>query len=164
MRIKYLTALALIGLIFVSSCKTDKEHSSTDVADYEQSVVFTFTSDDSLAIDALADQYISLYNSGDFNSAAQMLYTVHNDSILPLSEKERTSFISAMSKLPQFGFQKKELVLKNDLDNRVRIAMLMDPSGSLEDEVGTVNVFLNPVKIRGEWFLTLFDKYAEGVE
>lgn len=125
--------------------------------------VFEFSSEDSLRVNELADQYVACFNTSDLETAADMLYTVRNDSVFPLTDEQKVSFMSAMSQLPKFGFQKKELILKTGLDNKVRIAVLMNESGSLEEEKATINLYINPVKIDGQWYLTAYDRYAEGV-
>jgi len=125
--------------------------------------IYEFNNDDSTAVRQLAEEYVSRFSSKNFEAAADMLYTVHNDSVKPLTAEQRKGFIHAMQQLPLHGCAIKEQVLRSDKDNQVRIAMLMTENGDLEQERGTVNFFLNPVFIDGNWYLTLLDKYAEGV-
>lgn len=154
----WLWGLALLMLV---GCDNKKQQPET--ADESQMPVFEFSSSDSLIISQLADEYLAAFSVGDFNSASNMLYTVRGDSVFPLTDEERASYIDAMSHLPQHGCQKKEVILNTDRDNRVRIALLMNPEGSLEEEIGTINYYLNPIKVEGQWYLTAFDPYAEGV-
>ena len=151
---------AVLILSSVMSCNSKKENRESDEP---ARPVFVFTDSDSLSIHGLADQYVDYLNAGNFEAAADMLYSVRNDSVLPLSDEVRTGYINAMRHLPNFGFQKKELTLSTDLDNRIRIVMLLTEDGDIESEKGIVNYYLNPVKIDGQWYLTTFDVYAEGV-
>lgn len=150
--------ILLVALAFVA-CDSKKGQQ----AQGEEFPVFEFSDDDSVTVNGLADQYVAAFNAKNMEEAANMLYTVRNDSVFPLTDEQRTSFMAAMGQLPHFGVQKKEVKLRTDLDNQVRIAVLLAENGSLEDEVGTVNFVLNPVKVQGQWYLTVYDKYAEGV-
>lgn len=125
--------------------------------------IFEFDNQDSLAIESLADSYLSLVNSGDFESAANMLYMVQNDSVLPLDSIHRAGYLNTMQTLPNFGFTKMQLELNSNRDNRLRIAMKIAEDGNPETGTGVINFFLNPIEHDGVWRLTLLDKYAEGV-
>ena len=151
----FLTAL-------LGACNSKDKNTAQD-GELIPSVVFEFSSEDSLQVNELADKYVACFNANDMETAADMLYVVRNDSVFPLTDEQKLSFLHAMSQLPKLGFQKKELILKSDLDNKVRIAVLMNEGGSLEEEKATINLFVNPVKIDGCWYLTAYDRYAEGV-
>ena len=153
---------ALFLTVLLGACNS-KDKPSNQEDDANLMPVFEFSSEDSLRVSELSDQYVACLNANDLETAADMLYTVRNDSVFPLTDEQKSSFMGAMSQLPKFGFQKKELILKTDLDNKVRIAVLMSESGSLEEEKATINLFVNPVKIDNQWYLTAYDRYAEGV-
>ena len=124
---------------------------------------FTFTSADTSAIHQLAETYVGLVRDCNFEAAADMLYFVRNDSILPLDEEQRSGFITTMRIMPFYGCSLKELNLYSDRDNELRIAMQITEDGNSETGEGCTNFFLNPVEKDGTWYLTLLDKYAEGV-
>lgn len=125
--------------------------------------VFEFDQSDSLSIQSLADAYLKCVNANDFESAADLLYTVRNDSVFPLTEKERTSFIRTLKSIPQFGFEQQELLLFSDRDNELRLAMKMTEDADVRSKKGIINFVLNPVEVGDTWYLTLRSKYAEGV-
>lgn len=153
---------ALLLTALLGACNS-KDKNTVQDREVIPGVVFEFSSEDSLQVNELADKYIACFNANDVETAADMLYVVRNDSVFPLTDEQKSSFLHAMSQLPKLGFQKKELTLKSDLDNKVRIAVLMNEAGSLEEERATINLFINPVKVGGQWYLTAYDKYAEGV-
>lgn len=159
---KILTCFALFLTVIFYACNS-KDKSAVQDENANLLPVFEFSSEDSLKVNELAEQYVACFNANDLETAADMLYTVRNDSVFPLTAEQKSSFMAAMSQLPKFGFQKKELTLKSDLDNKVRVAVLMSENGSLEEEKATINLFVNPVKIEGQWYLTVYDRYAEGV-
>ncbi len=125
--------------------------------------VFHFEQKDSDQIRLLAKDYVDRFNSGDLQGAADMLFFVRNDSVLPMSAKQRQGFLEAMKQFTQYGCEQKELKLYSDRDNELRVAVKMAEDGDFETGAGTTNLFLNPVLKDGKWYLTLRDQYAEGV-
>ncbi|MBP5339274.1 MAG: hypothetical protein J6Z14_08260 [Prevotella sp.] len=122
-----------------------------------------YEAEDSMAITQLANEYVTRFNGGDFNQVADLLYFVRNDSVFPLTEAQREGFVMAMSQIGRLGCQLKDMQLNTFKDNKVRVAVLMDENGSLDEDKGTISLYLNPVKIDNQWYLTLYDRYAEGV-
>ena len=151
------------GLLVLTLLLGCKDKPAKPEAETEKPLVVIYAHDDSLAIAQLVNVYVETFNTGDFEKVADMLYTVHSDSIEPLTSEQRASYVQAMQQIGRYGCQLKDMQLNTFKDNKVRLAVLMNENGSLEDEQGTVNFFLNPVKINNEWVLTLYDKYAEGV-
>ena len=151
----------LILAVMLTGCSNNKK--KTEQFDERGLPIFSFDNEDSIAVRKLGDEYVARFSSKNFDAAADMLYTVRNDSVRPLSDSSRAGFVEAMKHIPMQGCAIKEQTLRSDKDNQMRIAILMTPNGDLETERGTVNFFLNPVYIDGQWYLTLLDSYAEGV-
>lgn len=160
MRLKYITLCLTALVLALTGCKSDKK---TGEVNEKGLPVFEFNNEDSVAVRQLADEYVQRFQSKDFEACADMLYTVKNDSVHPLTKEQRQGYVNAMQHLPFQGIAVKEQKLLSDKDNEVRIALLMSPDGDLETERGTVNFVLNPVYIGEKWYLTLRDEYAEGV-
>lgn len=150
--------VALLVLSAFTACKKNQGHD-------ENVMVFEFSNQDSLDIKTLADTYINYFNSKDFESCADNLFTVRNDSIFPLTDDERNQFVSSMKTIPSFGCELMDLALKTDRDNKVRISIYLSEADSLNQGADrpSVNFVLNPVKVEGKWYLTLYDPHAEGV-
>lgn len=157
--VKYLL-IAFLALPLVFSC-TDKK--PTSEVDENGLPVFEFSNQDSTNIMSLANDYMTFFGQQNYEAASDMLYIVRNDSIFPLDNEQRNGFVQAMKVLPVYGTALKELKLYSDRDNELRIAVQVSEDGNLETEKGTINFMLNPVQVEGRWYLTLRDKYAEGV-
>jgi hypothetical protein len=153
-------ALIITFSALMNSCGDKK---TAAVAEQSSLPVFEFGRQDSLDIRALAEDYMSRFNAGNFESAADLLFTVSNDSIHPLTDEQRMGYITAMQALPQFGCVLRELALYSDRDNELRLAIKMDPNADADHDKGTINFFLNPIQVDGKWYLTLLSEYAEGV-
>lgn len=158
MKSKLFFIISFVGLICFSSCKN--RHA---VDDPHAPLVVIYEQEDSTAIIQLAQEYVTRFNGGDFNQVADLLYFVRNDSVFPLTQEQREGFVEAMGQIGRLGCQLKDMELNTFKDNKVRVSILMDENGSLDEERGTINMFLNPVKINNQWYLTLYDRFAEGV-
>lgn len=152
-----LNAVCLVVMFDACGGKRPEQISAQDLP------AFTFTNADTTSIQQLAEHYVDLVCEGNFEAAADMLYVVRNDSILPLSEEQRTGYLTTMRVMPFYGCTLKELNLFSDRDNELRIAMQITEDGNSETGEGCTYFFLNPVEKDGTWYLTLLDKYAEGV-
>ena len=147
-------------LLLLPGCKSDKK---TGELNEKGLPVYEFSNEDSIAVRALADEYVQYFKSKDFETCANMLYTVKDVSVHPLTAEQRKGYAAAMSALPFRDLAIKEQKLLSDKDNEVRISLLMSPDGDLEQDKGTISFVLNPVYIDEKWYLTLRDEYAEGV-
>ncbi len=151
--------LPLFCVLFFLSCR-DKRVSETVEPGLP---VFEFSNEDSLDIQALAEQYMSYFKSGDLDGAIHLLYIVRNDSVLPLPPQQAEGFKNAIQMFPIVDCSLKELKLYSDRDNELRVALQIAEQGNMETGEGCINLYLNPVEKDGHWFLTLRDEYAEGV-
>ncbi len=158
---RFLSILGFFAVLcFLTACNQSKKTSEVN----EQGLpIYEFNNEDSVTVRTLADTYVQHFKAKDFEACADMLYTVHNDSVFPLSKEMRQGFVNAMKVMPIRDLAIKSQTLRSDKDNEVRIALLMSPDGDLETEKGTINYKLNPVFIDEQWYLTIRDKYAEGV-
>ena len=159
---KYFISVICLTLLlaFGASC-TEKKKSPDLSADILP--IFEFDQQDSLAIKSLADDFLVRVNNNDFESAADLLYTVHSDSVYPLTDSERSAYVKAMKAIPQFGFVQQDLLLFSNRDNELRIAIKMSEDADVFKKQGIIRFVLNPVEINGQWYLTLRNEYAEGV-
>ena len=155
-------ALSFTLLLSLTMSCSDKKNQTPLGAD-DVRPTFRFDSQDSLAIQALADDFLSRVNANDFESAADLLYTVHYDSVSALTAQERAGYVNAMKAIPQFGFVQQELLLFSDRDNELRIAVKMKEDADIRKKQDIIRFVLNPVEVRGQWYLTLRNEYAEGV-
>ena len=155
------TFLFISLLVLATSCDNKKQQQL--ISPDDRLPVFEFDAQDSLAIQSLADDFLARVNANDFESAANLLYTVHNDSVAPLTSHERSGYVNAMKAIPQFGFVQSELLLFSDRDNELRLAIKMSEDADVLKKQGVIWFVLNPIEVDGLWYLTLRSEYADGV-
>ncbi len=123
-----------------------------------------YTTQDTSNINALVNEYANYVKNKKFDAAAAMLYTIHNDSAKPLTEKEKNGFVNAYSHMPIYASEVKSFLLRSDKNNKIDVMVQIVKNGDLDKEIGVTKISLNPVVIKGKWYLTLLDKDAEGVQ
>ena len=162
MKTKVLFILSFSVSLFLSVSCSDKK--SQEAAD-NNPIVFEFTNEDSISISNLVDEYVASFNSGNLETCADFLFKVRNDSVFPLTMDERQDFVASMQRISSFGCERRDLALKTDRDNKAFIAIFLAEADSLnpQAERPSAKFILNPVKVEGKWYLTVYDPRAEGV-
>ena len=161
MKLRLISCVAVaVALVAIVSCSSKKENNEPIL----RPASMDYSSQDSAEVFNLATQFAEFFGHNDFESAALMLHTVRNDSIFPYTEDQRKDYIQKMQMLANYGCRMETLILRSDKNNEVRLKVKLLPVGTLNDYQAITHVYLNPVVIDGQWYLTLRDLKAEGVE
>lgn len=112
----------------------------------------------------MVNRYVGLIQNRNFADAADMLYNVRNDSILPFTIEEKAGFVKAYNHFPVYNAKVTTLILRSDKNNQVDVSLQIMKDGDIATGKGTTVMSLNPVVKDGKWYLTLLSKDAEGVE
>lgn len=160
---KYLS-LAFVGLMLLASCNDSKKKYTGPQNEYLRPVTLDLTEKDTVQVRQLVDSYVQAFANNDFEAASQMLYRVQNDSVLPLSDKERKDFVNAMKNFTVYGCELSEFTIRTEKNNEMKLKVQIIEDGDLATGKGVTHFSLNPVLKDGQWYLTVLDKDAEGVE
>ena len=163
MKLKVFTICMLCMTVTFVGCKSDKKKDPLR-SEYLRPASIDYSGKDSSEIKALVDNYVENFKNKNFQATANMLYTLRNDSILPLSEQDKQKYIDAFSQMPVYDCAVKGIILRSDKNNEVQVSVQISPNGSIDEEKGVTTFCLNPVLKDGKWYLTLLDEYADGVE
>lgn len=162
---RFLLTAGVAVLLGACSGKS-KQPKQLTADDFLRPASMVYSSQDSLNISSLVSEFSANFSRQDFAACADMLFKVQNDSVFPLTNAERKGYVKAMS--AQFhdiyGIRTSSFVLRSDKNNDVKVTVQIAEDGDLYKNIGTISLSLNPVFKDGNWYLTLLDKYAEGVE
>ena len=161
MKVNYLSLVTICVVIAISSCKQKPQNPRDE---FLRPATIEYTKQDTSNINSLVNQYAQFVKNKNFDAAAEMLYEVRNDSVIPLSAKKRQGFANAYSHMPIYASKVKSFVLRSDKNNQIDILVQIIKSGDIDKETGVTTISLNPVVKGGKWYLTLLDKNAEGVK
>ena len=157
-------AIAILALCLVVSCKNKKAVDPNRQSEFIKPASMNYSHEDTMHINQLMEDYVAGFAAKDYDRTANMLYKVVNDSVFPLSDKEKANYKKAMSQIPNYGCKMKSFILHSDKNNEVAFSVLMVPNGDLEKGIGVTTLTMNPVIKNGKWYLTIRDNRAEGVE
>ncbi len=156
--------IAILALCLVVSCKNKKAVDPNRQSEFIKPASMNYSHEDTMHINQLMEDYVAGFAAKDYDRTANMLYKVVNDSVFPLSDKEKANYKKAMSQIPNYGCKMKSFILHSDKNNEVAFSVLMVPNGDLEKGIGVTTLTMNPVIKNGKWYLTIRDNRAEGVE
>lgn len=156
--------ISLFTALLFSSCGEKKKAEMHN--EYLRPASIEYSKMDTAKINELIDNYINCYKNNDLEAASRMLYKIKNDSIFPLSENERKQYMEALSQFRIYDAKATGFILRSDKNNEMTITLQIIPSpqGDIENGTGVMKFALNPILKDGQWYLTLRDLNAEGVE
>lgn len=160
MKVRHIFFLGLVASLTFSACSSKKEKKEPIL----RPASMVYTSQDSADIWNLCEQFAKFYGKNDFESCAPMLNFYRNDSIFPYTDKERAKYIENNQIFTNYGCRVDGFVLHSDKNNEVSLKVKLFNIGTLDDDQGITRLFLNPVKVKDTWYLTLRDHRAEGVK
>jgi len=163
MNLKKFFGFGLVALTLLAvGCKNDKKAPVEEFILRPASMVYTH--EDSTAINTLVEQFREKLIAQDLESCADLLYIFHNDSVFPLTAAQRQDYVAGMKIFHIYDARQNSLLLRSDRNNEVEVLVQIMKDGDLDQQKGITRLKLNPVLFEGQWYLTLLDKYAEGVE
>lgn len=157
-------AVVACSLLIVSSCGDKKKTEPAVGSEYLRPATMQYSKQDTSEINNKVNRYVELIQNRNFADAADMLYTVRNDSLLPFTAEEKTGFVKAYSHFPVYNTAVTALILRSDKNNQVDVCLQIMKDGDIATGKGITVMSLNPVVKDGKWYLTLLSKDAEGVK
>lgn len=158
-RIAFLLAVAAVVL---TACSESRKKTGELPAIRPATMVFT--ENDTTEINQMVNTFVEYVNNGKISDASAMLHTVKYDRIEELTLEKRQQFESFFTAIPFHRCEVKSFHLGGAKDNKVQLALLVTPDANLETGKGIIKLVLNPVNIEGNWYLTLRDEDAEGID
>lgn len=163
MKLRQLLYLLLLSLVFVGCNSGSDKKSDSKKLPIIRPAEIQLTMEDTTEVMNLVNQFMTLYQNQDLQSAAQMLYTVENGQPQPYTDDSSKEFINHFPFTKIFDYKVNGFTIRSEKDNEVTVKIQFDPSGDIASNKGVINFVLNPVKLNNHWYLTLMNLRAEGV-
>ena len=151
--------LVFAALLLIASCGEKKESKKQLL----RPPAIALSAQDTIQIMEKVKAYDALFKANRMSEAAEMLYFVRNDSIFPLTQEKKEAFVKGISTFHIYDTKIDYLIVRDELNNEVCIISQIIEDGNIRERKGITKFFFNPVKKDGMWYLTVRDKYAEGV-
>jgi len=163
MKGKSIAFVLLCATVMFSACG-GKKTGEGDQGPILRPASIEYSSEDSTTINKLVDKYVELLKANDLQGAADMLYTYRNDSIFPYDEEQKAKFVNGFGVFNIYDCEAKSMTLRSEANNQFDLTVQIMPDGSICENKGVTHLSLNPVLVDGQWYITLLDLDADGVE
>ena len=162
-KILYLCILSGFVLVFSSCGSKDKEKDKSVIDEVIQTnsrydTKMVRTADDSTTIVKLAVQYLDLLKQNKIDKALDMLYELNESSEMEhLSDSYKTILKNNLKKFPVLSYSLDDYHIYSDTDTDIRYTyeFMTKPEGAPENLPTTMKGVLSPVRINGNWYLTV---------
>lgn len=105
----------------------------------------------------MVNKYIQAINEHDVDAMVDQLHYFRDNRIHDFSDSERDSVKRGLQQIPVYAAKLYSLSLKDNVYNQAGILVQLIEDGSLDDEIGVSKMYLVPIRIGDEWYLTLPD-------
>lgn len=154
MRKNIICLLVFLGCILIAGCNSGKKE---DKRKEYIPLKMDVSSKDTVAVTQLSEKFMKLLQKEDYESALNMLYFLNKDGeVVPLTAEQRQQQLGIFKVFPVIDYTNKGIIFNSEKDSQVKFEIQFTPSE--EDKPGAVtNLFLKPMRVNGEWFLTTYD-------
>ena len=151
---KILTVFSLV-LLFLGLCVgcTNKDKS---VEEPEETM--SLSANDTTQVIDLMHQYFDLLLNKDFDGAMSMISQLHNDSLLEMTPELQKHYQMGMKIISPVRYELENMFFRTESDCLVKYsAVLFDKEGADDKRPNKMFYAIKPVRIDGEWHLTVAD-------
>ena len=144
---------ALLILVLSTGCtgKSEKADSSDES--------MTLSANDTAKVVDLMHQYFDLLINQDYSGAMSMLHQFQNDSLFEMTPEVKQHYELGMKMIVPVRYELETMVFNTESDCLVKYsAVLFDKEGDSDNRPNKMSYTVRPVRLNGEWFLTVSDK------
>lgn len=154
MRKNIICLLALLGCLLIAGCNSGKKE---DKRKEYIPLKMDVSSKDTVAVTQLSEKFLQLLQKEDYEGALNMLYFLNKQGeVVPLPAELRAKQMVIFKTFPVLVYTNKGIIFNSEKDSQVKFEIQFTPSE--EGKPGAVtNLFLKPMRVNGEWFLTTYD-------
>lgn len=157
MKSRFILCSLIFGLL-IAGCRNKESKVS-----YIPPASMDYTASDTSEILSLVNQYIECLNSHDYDGMVDMLYYLKDNRVFSYEGTKRDSVKHGLQQIPIYAAKLNSIQLRSNVNNEVGILVQLLKDGDIDNEIGVSKLYLNPIIIKGKWYLTLRDLNADGV-
>lgn len=148
----FCTALFVLSL---STGCTSKDKNAGETSE----VTNPFSANDTTAVLNLMHQYFDCLMNKDYDGAKSMVHQLKNDSLQQMDPEVEKHYEMGMKIISPIRYEMESMVFESDHDCLVKYsAVLFDKEGDDDNRPNKMFYAIKPVRINGEWYLTVSDK------
>lgn len=153
---KILVVLCTLCLLTACHNSGNRQKKMNTFESAQAAFIASITAEDSTAVKAAAEDVMSLLQAGNIDEALTRIYVVEDDVLYPLNDESLLRLKSKFTRFPVLSYTMTEMAFQTSAINDVTYQYVFaeGQDGSLP---ATLKLAFNPVKVEGQWYLTLKD-------
>lgn len=157
MKAKIFTAIAFIAAIIICSCSSNKQENTASEHDVFAS---SLTTADTTRVISLCNAFLDYLKNNDKDSAFSLLYSLNeNGDLVEPSNLDLAKLSNQFTLFPVRDYKIKSLQMGEELDNVCSYSIIFNIDEQGKED--TINFGFCPVRIDGQWYLTIRNASAE---
>lgn len=151
-RVLAVSSVTLLLLCLFTGCKDRNKVEATP----EESM--TLSAADTTQVVDLMNRYFDLLVNKDFDGAMSMVSQLRNDSLVEMDSDMQKHYQMGMKIVSPIRYQLESIIFRTESDCLIRYsAVLFDKESSDDNRPNKMFYAIKPVRINGEWHLTVAD-------
>ena len=154
MRKNIICLMALLGCFLLAGCNSGKKD---DKRKEYIPLKMDVSKKDTVAVTQLSEKFVKLLQKEDYEAALNMLYFLNKEGeVIPLPAELRAQQLTMFKTFPVISYTNKGIIFNTEKDSQVKYEIQFTNAEEGKPAAVT-NLFLKPMRVNGEWFLTTYD-------
>ncbi len=154
MRKNIICLMALLGCFLLAGCNSGKKD---DKRKEYIPLKMDVSKKDTVAVNQLSEKFVKLLQKEDYEAALNMLYFLNKEGeVVPLPAELRAQQLTMFKTFPVISYTNKGIIFNTEKDSQVKYEIQFTNAEEGKPAAVT-NLFLKPMRVNGEWFLTTYD-------
>ena len=154
MRKNIICLMALLGCFLLAGCNSGKKD---DKRKEYIPLKMDVSKKDTVAVNQLSEKFVTLLQKEDYEAALNMLYFLNKEGeVVPLPAELRAQQLTMFKTFPVISYTNKGIIFNTEKDSQVKYEIQFTNAEEGKPAAVT-NLFLKPMRVNGEWFLTTYD-------
>lgn len=154
MRKNMICLMALLGCFLLAGCNSGKKD---DKRKEYIPLKMDVSKKDTVAVTQLSEKFVQLLQKEDYEAALNMLYFLNKEGeVVPLPAELRAQQLTMFKTFPVISYTNKGIIFNTEKDSQVKYEIQFTNAEEGKPAAVT-NLFLKPMRVNGEWFLTTYD-------
>ena len=115
-------------------------------------------SKDTSTVRSQCDAFMQLLKDKKYDEALSNLYYIDSlKHLIPLPEDLQKNFINVLNTFPVLEYHFNSIIFNEEMDNQVKYTIEFFEKEEGDDRPNTTSMFFRPVRVNGDWYLTVYD-------
>lgn len=154
--LRFLSLFFVLSLL-VTGC-SDKSKKKESAADEIQGPVMTLQRSDTTEVFNLSKSFLERLKANDIDQAVSMLYYLTPDKqVIPLPDSLVTRQKAIFKRFPCLSYKIDSIIFYSETDSQVKYTIEFFKKQPGDTRPNTTSFYIKPMRIQGQWYLTMFD-------